>query len=85
MFDNILLLIMGMFLLIKGADWFVGGASAIAKALKIPSLIIGLTLVSLGTSLPEASVSIQSSLNGSSALSLGNVVGSNIVNTLLIL
>ena len=85
MFDNVLLLIMGMFLLIKGADWFVGGASAIAKALKIPSLIIGLTLVSLGTSLPEASVSIQSSLNGSSALSLGNVVGSNIVNTLLIL
>lgn len=85
MFDNILLLIMGMYLLIKGADWFVGGASAIAKALKIPSLIIGLTLVSLGTSLPEASVSIQSSINGSSALSIGNVVGSNIVNTLLIL
>ena len=85
MFDNILLLIMGMYLLIKGADWFVGGASAIAKALKIPSLIIGLTLVSLGTSLPEASVSIQSAINGSSALSLGNVVGSNIVNTLLVL
>ncbi len=85
MFDNILLLIMGMFLLIKGADWFVGGASAIAKALKIPSLIIGLTLVSLGTSLPEASVSIQGALNGSSGLSFGNVVGSNIVNTLLVL
>jgi cation:H+ antiporter len=85
MFDNILLLVMGMFLLVKGADWFVGGASVIAKALKIPSLIIGLTLVSMGTSLPEASVSIQGSLNGLNDISIGNVVGSNIFNTLLIL
>ena len=82
---NIFLLIVGMFLLVKGADWFVGGSSAIAKALKIPSLIIGLTLVSMGTSAPEASVSINSAVNGMSDMSIGNVVGSNIFNTLLIL
>lgn len=85
MFLNVLLLIMGMILLIKGADWFVSGSSNIAKALKIPSLIIGLTLVSMGTSAPEASVSINSAVNGMNDLSLGNVVGSNIFNTLLIL
>ena len=82
---NIVLLIVGMALLVKGADWFVGGSSAIAKALKIPSLIIGLTLVSMGTSAPEASVSINSAVNGMNDLSIGNVVGSNIFNTLLIL
>lgn len=82
---NIVLLIVGMGLLVKGADWFVSGSSAIAKALKIPSLIIGLTLVSMGTSAPEASVSINSAINGMNDLSIGNVVGSNIFNTLLIL
>lgn len=82
---NIVLLIVGMALLVKGADWFVGGSSAIAKALKIPSLIIGLTLVSMGTSLPEASVSINSAINGMNDMSIGNVVGSNIFNTLFIL
>lgn len=81
----ILLLVVGMALLIKGADFFVDGASAIAKALKIPPLIIGLTLVSIGTSLPEASVSITSALEGLNDMSVGNVVGSNIFNTLLIL
>lgn len=82
---DIILLIVGMALLVKGADWFVSGSSAIAKALKIPSLIIGLTLVSMGTSAPEASVSINSAVNGMNDLSLGNVVGSNIFNTLFIL
>ncbi len=82
---NILLLAVGMAMLIKGADWFVSGSSAIAKALKIPSLIIGLTLVSIGTSAPEASVSINSAVSGMNDMSLGNVVGSNIFNTLLIL
>ena len=81
----VMLLALGMFLLVKGADWFVDGSSKIAKALKIPSLIIGLTLVSMGTSAPEASVSINSALNGLSDMSMGNVVGSNVFNTLFIL
>lgn len=85
MFLNIVLLIVGMVLLVKGADWFVSGSSTIAKALKIPPLIIGLTLVSMGTSAPEASVSINSAVNGMTDMSVGNVVGSNIFNTLLIL
>ncbi len=85
MWLDILLLIVGMALLIVGADFFVDGASAIAKALKIPSLIIGLTLVSIGTSLPEASVSINSAVKGLNDMSIGNVIGSNIFNTLFIL
>ncbi len=80
-----ILLIVGMLLLIKGADFFVDGASNIAKLLGIPSLVIGLTLVSIGTSAPEASVSIQAALNGSNDISLGNVLGSNVVNSTLIL
>lgn len=80
-----LLLVVGMLLLIKGADYFVDGASRIAKTLKIPTLIIGLTLVSIGTSAPELSVSIQAALFGKNDLSFGNVVGSNIFNTFLIL
>lgn len=82
---NVLLLAVGMGLLVKGADWFVSGSVAIAKALKIPPLIVGLTLVSMGTSAPEASVSINSAINGMNDMSIGNVVGSNIFNTLLIL
>lgn len=81
----ILLLVVGMALLIKGADWFVEGASAIAKALKIPSLVIGLTLVSIGTSMPEFSVSLTSSLNGNIDMSFGNVIGSNIFNTFVVI
>ena len=84
-FWTIPLIIVGMVLLIKGADYFVDGASNIARALKIPTLIIGLTLVSLGTTLPESSVSIMTALQGSSDMSLGNVVGSNIFNTIVIL
>ena len=82
---NVVLLILGMALLVKGADWFVDGSKEIAAALKIPPLVIGLTLVSMGTSAPEASVSIFSAVNGLNDMSLGNVVGSNIFNTLLIL
>lgn len=84
-FINIILLIIGMVLLVKGADFFVDGASDIAKKLGIPSLIIGLTLVSIGTSLPEASVSINAAITNSSDLSFGNVVGSNIFNSLFII
>lgn len=85
MLEGIIYLAVGMALLVKGADLFVDGASSIAKALKIPSLIIGLTLVSMGTSAPEASVSINSAVNGLSDMSIGNVVGSNIFNTFFIL
>ena len=84
-FLNVFLLILGMFLMIKGADFFVEGASNIAKALKIPTLIIGLTLVSIGTSAPELSVSIQSSLAGDTDLSFGNVIGSNIFNVCVVI
>ena len=82
---NVLLLVLGMFFMIKGADFFVEGSSNIAKLLKIPSLIIGLTLVSIGTSAPELSVSIQSSLALNTDLSFGNVIGSNIFNVLIVI
>ena len=84
-FLNILLLVVGMFLMIKGADLFVEGASKVAKAMKIPSLIVGLTLVSIGTSCPELSVSIQSALKGMNDMSFGNVIGSNIFNTFVVI
>ena len=80
----ILGLIIGFALLIKGADFFVDGASSVAAKLKVPSLIIGLTVVSMGTSLPEAAVSISASLQGSNGISLGNVIGSNIFNLLMV-
>lgn len=79
-----ILLVVGFVLLIKGADFFVDGASSIAKKLKVSSLIIGLTVVSLGTSMPEAAVSISASLSGNNAISLGNVIGSNIFNFLMV-
>lgn len=79
-----ILLIIGFVLLIKGADFFVDGASSVAAKLKVPSLIIGLTVVSMGTSLPEAAVSISASLTGNNAISLGNVIGSNIFNLLMV-
>ena len=84
-FINILVLSIGMILLIKGADLFVGGASSMARNLKIPSLVIGLTLVSIGTSLPELSVSITSAIKGMSDMSFGNVIGSNIFNTFVVI
>ena len=84
-FLDILLLVVGMVLLIKGADFFVDGASNIAKAMRIPAVIIGLTLVSMGTSAPELAVSINAAIAKNNGLSLGNVVGSNSFNTFLIL
>jgi len=85
LFLEILLLVVGMVLLIKGADFFVDGSSNIAKALRIPAVIIGLTLVSMGTSAPELAVSITAAIQGKNDISLGNVVGSNTFNTFLIL
>lgn len=81
---QLFLLILGFYLLVKGADLFVDGSSSVAKLLKIPSVIIGLTIVSIGTSLPEAAVSITASLQGSYDLSIANVVGSNIFNLLTV-
>lgn len=84
-FLSILVLIVGMVLLIKGADWFVDGASEIAKAMHISPLIIGLTLVSIGTSAPEFSVSLTSSIDKLNDLSFGNIIGSNIFNTFMVI
>ena len=78
------LLIVGMLLLIKGADWFVDGSASIAYMFKIPTVIVGLTIVALGTSLPELSVSLTASLEGSNELAISNVVGSNLFNTLVV-
>lgn len=83
-FLNILLLLVGFVLLIKGADFFVDGSSSIAKLLKIPSVIIGLTIVALGTSAPEAAVSISAGIQGSNEIAISNVVGSNIFNMLVV-
>lgn len=82
---NIISLIIGFILLIKGADLFVDSASGIAKRFGIPSLIIGMTIVAMGTSAPELSVSITSAMKGLNDMSIANVVGSNIFNTLMIL
>lgn len=82
---QLLLLVVGFCLLMKGADWFVEGASAIADKFGIPQLVIGLTIVAIGTSLPEAAVSISAALKGSAEITIGNVVGSNIINVLIIL
>lgn len=82
---NILLLVLGFVLLSKGADFFVDGASGIATRLKIPQIVIGLTIVAMGTSAPEAAVSISSAIKGSADITIGNVVGSNILNVLIIL
>ena len=78
------LLIAGFVLLIKGADLFVDGSSSIAKKLRIPGIIVGLTIVAMGTSAPEAAVSISATLKGSNEIAVGNVVGSNILNLLLV-
>ena len=78
-------LVVGFALLVKGADWFVDGACALSKKLGIPSYIVGLTVVAFGTSLPEAAVSITASISGSNAIAIGNVIGSNIFNTLVVL
>lgn len=79
-----ILLIIGFALLIKGADLFVNGSSNIAKLLRVPTILIGLTIVAFGTSSPEATVSIIAALEGNADVALGNVVGSNILNITLI-
>lgn len=78
-------LVIGFLLLVKGADFFVDGASSIAKKLAIPSFVIGLTIVAFGTSAPELAVSISAAMKGSNDIAIGNVVGSNIFNTLVVL
>lgn len=78
------LLLIGFLLLIKGADFFVEGSSSLARILRIPSVIIGLTIVAMGTSAPEASVSINAALAGSNDIAISNVVGSNIFNGLVV-
>ena len=85
MIINVLLIIVGFILLIKGADFLVGGSSKVAKKFHIPEIIIGLTIVSIGTSMPELFVSITSAIEGYSDMALGNVIGSNVCNLLLIL
>ena len=85
MLINCILIILGFILLIKGADFLVDGASGIAKKFHIPEIVIGLTVVAIGTSMPELVVSMQSALEGHSDIALGNVIGSNLANMLLIL
>ncbi len=85
MIVSIFFIIVGFALLVLGADWLVNGASSIAKKFHIPEIIIGLTIVSIGTSMPELFVSTTSALEGLSDMSIGNVVGSNLCNLLLIL
>lgn len=85
MFISIILIIIGFVLLVKGADFLVDGASKLAKRFHIPEIVIGLTIVSMGTSMPELFVSITSAIEGHSDMAIGNVVGSNIVNLFFIL
>lgn len=80
-----LLLAAGFVMLIKGADWFVDGASGIAAKFGIPQLVIGLTIVAMGTSAPEAAVSISAAFSGNADITIGNIVGSNILNIFIIL
>jgi len=80
-----ILLLAGLFLLIKGADIFVDGAASIAAKFRVPPLVIGLTVVSFGTSAPEAAIGVSASLMGSEAISIGNVIGSNFFNLLAVI
>ena len=82
---SFLILIIGFFFLIKGADIFVEGAASIARKFNVPAMVIGLTIVAMGTSAPEAAVSITSSLAGQNDMSVANVVGSNFFNILMVL
>ena len=84
-FLQLLLLALGFVLLVKGADWFVEGSSGIADRFGIPQLVIGLTIVAMGTSAPETAVSITAAIKGNADIAVGNVVGSNILNILIIL
>lgn len=82
---DIVLLLIGFVLLIKGADFFVDGAASLARKLHIPSLVVGLTIVALGTSSPELAVSISASLGGQNSMAVSNVIGSNVFNLLGVL
>ncbi len=82
---RIVLLVVGFTMLVKGADWFVEGAAGIAVKFGIPQLVVGLTIVAMGTSAPEAAVSITGAMNGAADIAVGNVLGSNILNVLIIL
>ena len=82
---QVVLLLVGFVFLIKGSDFFVDGASSIAAILKVPTVIVGLTIVAFGTSAPEAAVSITSSLTGSNAMAVSNVIGSNLFNMLMVI
>ncbi len=82
---QVVLLVVGFVMLIKGADWFVDGAASLAGKFGIPQLVIGLTIVAMGTSAPEAAVSISAALQDNAGITIGNVVGSNIMNVLVIL
>ena len=84
-FVELLLLALGFAMLVKGADWFVDGTAGIAEKFGIPQLVVGLTIVAMGTSAPEAAVSITAALKGNAGIAVGNVVGSNILNILIIL
>lgn len=84
MFWNVVLLLVGFVLLIKGADFFVDGSSSVAKLLGIPGFVIGLTIVAMGTSAPEAAVSITAGMQGSNEIAISNIVGSNIFNLLVV-
>ena len=81
---NILLLLLGFVLLVKGADFFVDGSSSVARLLGIPGFVIGLTVVTMGTSAPEAAVSITAGISGSNEIAISNVVGSNIFNLMVV-
>lgn len=85
MICNILLIVIGFILLMKGADFFVDGAASVATRMGIPQIVVGLTIVAFGTSAPEAAISIGSAIRGSNGISIGNVLGSNVMNILLIL
>ena len=85
MIQQVIILLVGFIFLVKGADWFVEGAASIARKLGIPQLIIGLTIVAMGTSMPEAAVSITAALQQNAGITIGNVVGSNILNIFIIL
>lgn len=82
---QVVLLVIGFAMLVYGADWFVDGSAGVAAKFGIPQLVIGLTIVAMGTSAPEAAVSITAALKGSADITVGNVVGSNILNVLIIL
>ena len=81
---SFIIFIIGFALLMKGADYFVEGSASVAKQLHVPSMIIGMTIVAMGTSLPECAVSVTASLTGNNSLAVSNVVGSNIFNLMVV-